>query len=77
MTSVRPVLSGVAKTLREGAALVCDGKGHPVEDLASIRTVQKSAEQLVELVDAELDAEISALSAEAFSEVRTTPSHSR
>jgi len=62
LPSVGSMLSVVADTLREGAALVCDGHGHPVDDLDSIRTVQASTKHLVELVDAELEAEVAALS---------------
>jgi uncharacterized membrane protein YccC len=61
LPSVRSVLAAVGDTLRRSAALVCDAAGDPVDDQALIRSVQASAEALVELIDTQLEAEVSSL----------------
>ena len=51
----------MAETLHQAASLICDGDGHPVDDPARIRAVQDSTRALDELIDADLAADVAAL----------------
>jgi uncharacterized membrane protein YccC len=62
------VTEKVAETLHQTAALICDGEAHPVHDPVRIEAVQESTRQLDQLISAELDADVSALTA-----AETTP----
>ena len=53
----------MAETLHETAALICDGAAHPVYDAARIEAVQESTRRLDQLISAELDADVSELTA--------------
>ena len=55
------VTEKVAETLHRTAALICDGEAHPVYDAARIEAVQESTRRLDQLISAELDADVSAL----------------
>ena len=57
------VTEKVAETLRQTAALICDSAAHPVYDAARIEAVQESTRRLDQLIGAELDADVSALTA--------------
>ncbi len=57
------VTQEVAETLRQTAALICDGEAHPVHDASRIEAVQESTRRLDRLITAELDADVSALTA--------------
>jgi uncharacterized membrane protein YccC len=61
LSSVRTVVAAVAETLRLSGALVCDGVGHPVDDLALVGEVQSSIRRLDGLIQSELDAQVSTL----------------
>ncbi len=62
------VTEKVAETLHHTAALICDGEAHPVHDPVRIEAVQESTRRLDQLISAELDADVSALTA-----AETTP----
>ena len=62
------VTEKVAETLHQTAALICDGEAHPVHDPVRIEAVQASTRRLDQLISAELDADVSALTA-----AETTP----
>jgi len=51
----------VTETLSLTASLICDGRGHPVDDPPSVRAVQESNRRLDQVVRAELEAEVSEL----------------
>ena len=57
------VTEKVAETLRQTAALICDSEAHPVYDAARIESVQESTRRLDQLISAELDADVSELTA--------------
>ncbi len=59
----RAVTEKVAETLHQTAALISDSQAHPVHDASSIEAVQESTRQLDQLITAELDADVSALTA--------------
>ena len=61
MLPVRQMLEAVADTLRGCAALICDGTGHPVDDPERVRVVQEATGRLSQLMDTELDFEVSTL----------------
>ncbi len=65
--SARAITEKVAETLHQTASLICDGSAHPVDDPVRIGAVQDSTRALDELIDAELRADVSAVS-EAASE---------
>jgi hypothetical protein len=58
---VRAIMDAVAGTLRRCAALICDGAAHPVTDPALVHQLQESLRQLAELIDSEVDFEVSSL----------------
>jgi uncharacterized membrane protein YccC len=62
------VTEKVAETLHQTAALICDGAAHPVDDPVRIEAVQESTRRLDQLISAELEADVSALTA-----AETTP----
>ena len=51
----------MAETLRQTAALICDGDAHPVRDPARIEAVQESTRQLDHLINVELEADVASL----------------
>jgi uncharacterized membrane protein YccC len=55
------VTAGVAETLHQTAALICDGDGHPVTDPARIEAVQESARRLQRLIDTSLEVDVSSV----------------
>ncbi len=57
------VTEKVAETLHQTAALICDGEAHPVHESSRIEAVQQSTRRLDQLIAAELDADVSALTA--------------
>jgi hypothetical protein len=57
----RAVTEAVAETLRQTAALVCDGDAHPVDDPERIRAVQDSTRRLHQLIGAALEADVSSV----------------
>lgn len=59
--SAMKVTEKVAETLRQTAALICDGDGHAVNDPARIAAVRESTRRLDQLINAEIEAEESAL----------------
>ena len=59
----REVTEKVAETLHQTAALICDGEGHPVQDPARIEAVQESTTRLDQLINAEIEADVNALTA--------------
>jgi uncharacterized membrane protein YccC len=61
LSPVQAVMEQTAETLRLSAALICDGKGYPVDDRQLVRTVQESTKRLEGLLGTELDAEVSTL----------------
>jgi uncharacterized membrane protein YccC len=61
LDSVRALLRTVADTLRDCAALICDGQGHPVDKPESIHDVQAANRRLDDLIRNELDDEVSRL----------------
>jgi hypothetical protein len=58
---VKVMLEAVADTLRRSAALICDGTGHPVRDPVRISELEESTRRLAQLMDTELDFEVSTL----------------
>ena len=60
--SALKVTEKVAETLHQTAALICDGDGHAVQDPARIEAVRESTRGLDQLINAEIEAEESALS---------------
>ena len=58
---VRVMIETVAETLRRCAALICDGTAHPVHDPVRVSELQESSRRLAQLVDAEVDYEVSSL----------------
>jgi uncharacterized membrane protein YccC len=58
---VRTIVETVAETLRRCAALICDRTGHPVDDPVRVRELQESTRRLAQLVDSEIDFEVSSL----------------
>ena len=60
--TARAVTDQVAETLRQAAALICDGDGHPVHDPERVEAVQESTRRLDRLIGAELEADVSSLS---------------
>ena len=69
----RAVTEKVAETLHQAAALICDGEGHPVQDQAHIVAVQESTRRLEQLISAELEADVTTLSASETTPVTTAP----
>ncbi len=69
----RAVTEKVAETLHRSAALICDGEGHPVQDQAHITAVQESTRRLEQLISAELEDDVRALSASEPTPVTTAP----
>jgi uncharacterized membrane protein YccC len=67
----RAVTQKVAETLHLTAALICDGEAHPVHDPARIEAVQESTRRLDQLISAQLDADVSALTAVETAPVST------
>jgi uncharacterized membrane protein YccC len=59
----RAVTEKVAETLHHAAALICDGEGHPVQDPIHIAAVRESNLRLDQLISAELQNDVSTLSA--------------
>jgi uncharacterized membrane protein YccC len=59
--SAMKVTEKVAETLHQTAALICDGDGHAVHDPARIEAVRESTKRLDQLINAEIEAEASAL----------------
>ena len=58
---VRVMIETVAETLRRCAALICDGTAHPVHDPVRVGELQESTRRLAQLVDSEVDFEVSSL----------------
>ncbi|MGA8681362.1 MAG: FUSC family protein [Acidimicrobiales bacterium] len=58
---VKALMEAVTETLSLTASLICDGRGHPVDDPPSVRAVQESNRRLDQVVRAELEAEVSEL----------------
>lgn len=58
---VRMIIETVAETLRRCAALICDRTGHPVNDPVRVRELQESTRRLAQLVDSEIEFEVSSL----------------
>ncbi len=59
--AAQAITEKVAETLHQAASLICDGNAHPVHDPARIRAVQDSTRSLDELIDADLAADVAAL----------------
>jgi len=59
--AVRVMIEKVAETLRRCAALICDGTSHPVDDPVLVSELQESSRRLAQLVDSEVDLEVSSL----------------
>jgi hypothetical protein len=59
-TGAPGVVGAVADTLKKTAGLICDGDGHPVDDVARIMAVQEATRRLDALVDEELGADVGA-----------------
>jgi len=59
--TAREVTEKVAETLHRSAALICDGDGHAVQDPALIAAVRESTRSLDQLINAEIEADVSAL----------------
>ena len=55
------MIETVAETLRRCAALICDGTAHPVHDPGLVGQLQESTRRLAQLVDSEVDFEVSSL----------------
>ena len=70
--AAQAITEKVAETLHQAASLICDGDGHPVDDPARISAVQDSTRALDELIDAELAADVAALT-EADADRRPRP----
>ncbi len=70
----RAVTVMVAETLHHAAALVCDGDGHPVQDQAHITALQQSTRRLEQLINAELEDDVSSLSAAEAAPDNAAPS---
>ena len=58
----RAITEKVAETLRVTASLICDGGGHPVDDPQRVEAVQDATRALDGLIDAELRADVDAVS---------------
>jgi hypothetical protein len=58
---VRVIIETVIETRRRCAALICDGTAHPVHDPARVRQLQESTGRLTQLIDSEIDFEVSSL----------------
>jgi uncharacterized membrane protein YccC len=72
MLPVRQMLEAVAETLRGCAGLICDGTAHPVDDPERVKAVQESVRRLSQLMDTELDFEVSSLIDRAAQSARET-----
>ena len=59
--SGQAITEKVAETLHQTASLICDGDAHPVDDPERIRAVEDSTRALAELIDANLAADVVAL----------------
>ena len=59
--SAMKVTEKVAETLHQTAALICDGAGHAVHDPERIEAVRESTRRLDQLINAEIEAEASAV----------------
>ncbi len=59
--AAQAITEKVAETLHQAASLICDGDAHPVDDPAKISAVRDATRALDELIDAELAADVSAL----------------
>jgi hypothetical protein len=59
--AVRTMIETVAETLRRCAALICDGTAHPVADPVRIGAVRESSHRLAQVIDSEVDFEVSSL----------------
>jgi uncharacterized membrane protein YccC len=60
-SSVQTMIEAVGETLRQSAALICDGHGQPVHDPKLARDLEESTRRLDRLMDREVDAEVSTL----------------
>ncbi len=67
------VTEKVAETLHQAASLICDSHAHPVRDPARIEAVQESTRQLDHLINAELEADVSSLTASEAAPASTGP----
>ena len=70
---VRAVLAAAADTLRQSAALVCDGHAHPVDDPKLIAALQDSVNHLDALMNEEREADITAILGQDPSQVLGLP----
>jgi hypothetical protein len=61
MPPVRAIIETVAETLRRCAAVICDGAAHPVTDPVLVGQLQESLRRLAQLIDSEVDFEVSSL----------------
>ncbi len=59
--ATQAITEKVAETLHQAASLICDGDAHPVDDPARIKVVQDSTRTLDELIEADLAADVAAL----------------
>ncbi len=60
--AARAITEKVGETLHEVASLICDARAHPVDDPARITAVRDATRGLDGLIDAELTADVSAVS---------------
>jgi hypothetical protein len=60
-SSVREVAAAVAETLSRSASLICDDKGHPVDDPTLVGAVQEAMRRLDDLIRAEIEIDVSML----------------
>ena len=58
---MRAVLEEIAATLHGSADLICDGRGHPVDDPAVVRRLRDELERLGESIRAQRDSDLSML----------------
>lgn len=70
--TARRVIEQVGETLHRTAALICDGEGHAVQDPARIEGVRESTRKLDQLITAEIEGDVSALTR---SETGRGPAH--
>jgi uncharacterized membrane protein YccC len=61
LSPVREVVGAVARTLQLTSSLICDVDAHPVDDAALVGSVQESIRRLDQLIEHELDADVSML----------------
>jgi hypothetical protein len=60
-SSAQMMMEAVGETLSRSAALICDGRGHPVADPRLILDLEVSARRLDRLMDGEVNAEVTML----------------